>query len=77
MAEAKLHASRDFFKEIPVEVQRLKIAIQYIQPFIDQARARGCRMGDNQLLDILDHIETFFSVIRESSNRLETICARL
>ena len=77
MAEGSLHAQRKFFNEISIEVQRLKVVIQYIQPFIDQARVRGCRMGDNQLLALLDHIEIFFSVITESSNRLENICARL
>ena len=77
MAETNLHAARDFFKEIPIEVQRLNVVIQYIQPFLDQVRVRGSRMGDNQLLEILDHIEIFFSVIKESSDRLEKICACL
>lgn len=77
MAETKLHASREFFNEISIEVQRLKVVIQYIQPYMDQARVRGCRMGDKQLLELLDHIEIFFSVIKESGNRLEKMCARL
>ncbi|MBA3814597.1 MAG: hypothetical protein H0X26_08995 [Alphaproteobacteria bacterium] len=77
MAECKLHASRDFFKEISIEAQRLKLVVQYIQTYIDQARERGSRIGDNQLLELLDYIEIFFSVVKESSDRLERICARL
>jgi hypothetical protein len=77
MTECKLHASRDFFKEISIEAQRLKLVAQYIQTFIDQARERGSRIGDTQLLELLDHIETFFSVVKESSDRLTKICVRL
>jgi hypothetical protein len=77
MTECKLHASRDFFKEISIEAQRLKLVAQYIQTFIDQARERGSRIGDTQLLELLDHIETFFSVDKESSDRLTKICVRL
>lgn len=75
MAECRLHGSRDFFKEISIEAQRLTLVAQYIQTFIDQARERGSRIGDNQLLELLDHIETFFSVVKESGNHLERICA--
>ncbi len=77
MAESTLHAQRDFFNEISNEVQRLKVVIQYIQPFLDQARVRGCRTGDNLLLEILDHLDIFFSEAKESSDRLERFCSRV
>jgi hypothetical protein len=77
MVRENLHTSYDFFKEISIETRRIKVGVQYIQPFIDQARVRGSRIGDKQLLDILDHIELFLSVIQESSDRLETISDRL
>jgi hypothetical protein len=74
MTDVNVHASRDFFKEIPNEVKRIAIALQSIQTFLDQARVRGSRIGDTELLTLLDHIESFFSVIQESSNRLEKLC---
>jgi len=74
MAEGSLHAQREFFNEISHEIKRIKLMIQYIQTCIDQARVRGYRIGDNELLAILDHVEDFFSVIQESSNRLEKSC---
>ena len=77
MVERNLHTSYDFFKEISLETRRIKVVVQYIQPFVDQARVRGSRIGDKQLLDILDHIEVFLSVIQESSAHLEAICARV
>ncbi|MBA3813804.1 MAG: hypothetical protein H0X26_04850 [Alphaproteobacteria bacterium] len=77
MTECNLHASRDFFKEISIESKRIKLMASSIQTFIDQARVRGCRVGDNELLTLLDHMESFFAIIQESSDRLEKICARL
>lgn len=77
MAEGSLHAQRKFFNEISHEIKRIKLMIQYIQTYIDQARVRGYRIGDNELLAILDHVEEFFSVIQESSNRLEKNCNQL
>ena len=73
MAEDNLHASRDFFKEITTEVLQLRLVAQHLQTFIDRARVRGSRVGDNHLLLILDQLESFLSVIRESSDRLEKI----
>lgn len=77
MTEPKVHASRGFFNEISSESKRIQIAVQYIQTFVDQARVWGCRTGDHELLALLDYMDVFFSVIRESSMRLEKICERL
>lgn len=74
MTNVNVHASREFFKELSSEAKRIKIALQSIQTFIDQARVRGSRIGDNELLTLLDHVESFFSIIRESSIRLEKLC---
>lgn len=64
MANAKLYTSRDFFKEVSIESQQLQLIAQVLQTFIDRARVRGCRVGDNQLLLILDPVESFLSAIR-------------
>lgn len=77
MVNEKLHASDNFFKEISLEVRRIKVATQYIQPFVDQARVRGSRVGDSQLLGILDHVDVFLSVIEDSSYRLEIMFDRM
>lgn len=74
MTNVKVHVSSNFFKELSSEAKRRTIALQSIQIFIDQARVRGYRVGDNELLATLDHIESFFSVIRESSICLEKLC---
>ena len=77
MADAKLHASRDFFKEISTEAQQLQLIAQYLQIFVDRARERGFRGGDNHLLLILDQLESLFAAIRECSDRLEKIATRV
>jgi hypothetical protein len=77
MTDRKLHPSCTFFKEISHESKRIKIAIHYIQTFIDQAKVRGSRMGDGELLILLEHAESFFAVMRESSARLEKLCEQL
>ena len=77
MAEATVHALRDFFNEISIEAQRLRFIAQSQQVFIDRARVRGARIGDSELLFILDEVESFHSSMRECSDRLEKIAARL
>jgi len=77
MAEGTVHASREIFKDISIEAQRLRFIAQSQQVFIDRARVRGARIGDSELLFILDEVESFHSSIRECSDRLEKIAARL
>lgn len=76
MTEVRLHASRDFFNQISSESKRIQIGVQYIQTFVDQARVRGCRTGDQKLLELLDYMDVFFSIMRESSMRIEKLCER-
>lgn len=77
MADANLHALRDFFKEISIEVQHLRLIAQHLQIFIDRGRERGARIGDDHLLLILDQLERFTTAITDSSNRLEKMSAPL
>lgn len=77
MADANVHASRDFFKDISIEAQRLRFIAQSQQVFIDRARVRGARVGDSELLFILDEVESFHSSMRECSDRLEKIADRM
>lgn len=77
MTEVKVHVHRDFFKEIAIEAKRIQLMAYSIQTFIDQARVRGCRIGDTELLTLLDHMERFFIVIQEGSHRLERICTHV
>ena len=76
MADAKVHASRAFFKDITIESQRLRLYAQSQQVFIDRARVRGARIGDSELIFILDEVESFLVSIRECSDRLEKACPR-
>lgn len=76
MTQVRLHASRDFFNQISSESKRIQIAVQYIQTFVDQARVRGNRTGDHELLELLDYMDVFFSIMRESSMRIEKLCER-
>jgi len=59
----------------PIALQQLMLVAQYLQTFIDRGRVRGYRIGDRQLLLILDQLESLLSAIRESSDRLEKIGA--
>lgn len=77
MADANLHISCDFFKEISIEVQHLRLVAQHLQIFVDRARERGYRIGDNHLLLILDQLERFTTAITDSSNRLEKMSVPL
>ena len=76
MADAKVHVSRAFFKDITIESQRLRFIAQSQQVFIDRARVRGARIGDSELIFILDEVESFLLGIRECSDRLEKIVSR-
>lgn len=74
MTDGRLHVQCNFFKEISIEVKRIRLMAHSIQTFINQARVRGYRAGDDELLILLDHMESFFTVIQGSSCRLEKIC---
>jgi hypothetical protein len=59
MATANLHISEDFFKQLSLEFQQLKIIIQVLETFTFRATVRGHELGDNRLLLILDQLEVF------------------
>ena len=66
MATANLHVSPDFFKQLSLEFQQLKITIQALETFIFRALVRGYELGDNRLLLILDQLEAFVSKTKHS-----------
>ena len=77
MAQATVHALRDFFNEISIEAQRLRFIAQSQQVFIDRVRVRGARIGDSELLLDLEEVESFHLNMRESADRLENIADRM
>jgi len=73
MAATNLHASPDFFKQLSLEFQQLKITVQTLETFIFRALVRGYGLGDNRLLLILDQLEAFVSKTKHLLERLEKI----
>jgi len=57
MANIKLPASAEFFKQLSIEYQQLKIVIQLIETFAFRATVRGHELGDSRLLLILEQLE--------------------
>ena len=73
MATANLHASPDFFKQLSLEFQRLKITVQILETFIFRASVRGHELGDKRLLLILYQLEIFVTKAKHLLEGLEKI----
>ncbi|OJW51155.1 MAG: hypothetical protein BGO67_12575 [Alphaproteobacteria bacterium 41-28] len=75
MANAKLHASSEFFKQLSLDFQQLKLVIQALETFAFRALVRGHELGDNRLLLILDQLEVFVSTAKHLLEGLEKLLA--
>ncbi|MBY0273568.1 MAG: hypothetical protein K2X02_09245, partial [Alphaproteobacteria bacterium] len=73
LARANLHASPDFFKQLSLEFQQLKLTVQILETFIFRASVRGYELGDKRLLLILDQLEIFASKAKYLLERLEKL----
>jgi len=73
MASAKLHASPDFFKQLSLEFQQLKLTIQTLETFAFRASVRGHELGDNRLRLILDQLEAFVLTIKRLMDDFEKL----
>jgi hypothetical protein len=77
MTEIRLHASRDFFNEISIEIQQLRLIAQYLQTYIERAKERVGQTRDYHLLMMLEHLENFLWALKDRCDRLEKICERV
>jgi hypothetical protein len=59
MAHAKLHASSDFFKQLSLDHQQLKLVIDIIETFVSRVSVRGYELRDTRLLLLIDQLESF------------------
>ena len=59
MAYSKLHASSDFFKQLSLDFQQLKLVIEIIETFVSRVTMRGYDLRDARLLLIIDQLEAF------------------
>jgi hypothetical protein len=57
MADAKIPASADFFKQLSFDCQRLQLIIRILEDFTFRASVHGCELGDAWLLLILEQVE--------------------
>ncbi len=73
MASAKLHASSDFFKQLSLEFQQLKLTIRTLETFTFRASVRGHELGDNRLQLILGQLEVFISTAKHLLESLEKL----
>jgi hypothetical protein len=71
MAYSKLHASPDFFKQLSLDLQQLKLTIHTLETFAFRASVRGHELGDRRLLLILDQLEVFASKTKSLLEGLE------
>lgn len=73
MARANLHASPDFFKQLSLEFQQLKLTVQILETFIFRASVRGYELEDKRLLLILNQLEIFATKAKHLLERLEKL----
>lgn len=71
MAEARLSASAEIFKQLPTEFQQLKLLIKLLETFAFRALARGYELGDSRLLLILEQQEVLVLKTHQLVNDVE------
>ena len=71
MALSKLPASAEFFKQLSLDYQQLRLTIQLLETFAVRALARGHELGDSQLLLILEQLEVFVLKTQDLLDDLE------
>lgn len=77
MASAKLQASSDFFKQLSLEFQQLKLILHTLETFAHRATDRGYQLEDKRLLEILEQMEIFILNVKQLHNRLESLLLML
>jgi hypothetical protein len=73
MALSKLPASAEFFKQLSLECQQLRITLQLLDTLAFRASVRGRQLGDQPLLLILDQIEICVSKAQDFMDDLEIL----
>ncbi|HUX79180.1 MAG TPA: hypothetical protein VMW10_05485 [Alphaproteobacteria bacterium] len=73
MAYIKLHASPDFFKQLSLDFQQLKLIIHTLETYAFRASVRGHELGDGRLLLILDQLEVFVLTAKSLLEGLEKL----
>lgn len=64
MAHAKLHASSDFFKQLSLDFQQLKLVIDIIETFVSRVSVHGYELRDTRLLLLMDQLESFIDAAK-------------
>ncbi len=77
MADTKLHASPDFFKQLSLEFQHLDLIFQALETYAFRASVRSHELGDHRLTLILEQLEIFISRIQELRENLENLLCRV
>jgi hypothetical protein len=73
MAHAKLHASSDFFKQLSLDHQQLKLVIDIIETFVSRVSVRGYELRDTRLLLLIDQLEQFVTAAKSLLEGLEKL----
>lgn len=76
MAAVKLHVTIEFFKQLSLELQQLKVSLHYLETFTARAVKHGHEGGDQHLLLILDQMELFVQKAKTSWSLLEDLTCR-
>ena len=73
MATSNLRVSADFFNQLSIEFQQLRITMQLLETFVSRAIRRGEELGDTRLILILDQALTFVERTQHLDDRLEKL----
>lgn len=73
MAHAKLHASSDFFKQLSLDHQQLKLVIDIIETFVSRVSVRGYELRGTRLLLLIDQLEQFVTAAKSLLEGLEKL----
>ena len=73
MATSKLPASAQFFKQLSLECQQLRITLELLDTLAFRASVRGRQLGDQPMLLILDQMEICVSKAQDFMDDLEVL----
>ena len=77
MADTKLHASSDLFKQLSQELEQLKLTAHYLETFANRAKDGRDGLEDRKLILIHEQLEAFVLNANRLADRLESLLVKL
>ena len=78
MAEPRLPAHAEIFKQLSLDCQQLKLILRILEELIFRALVRGRELGDGRLLILHEQLEVFVLKAQQITDDLEKrLCGHL